>query len=256
MPLTDIAIRQAKPGTAPIKLSDGGGMYLLLNPNGARYWRFNYRIGGKAKTLSLGVYPEVPLKLARERRDKFRRQLFDGIDPSEQRKAEKVAISDTFEAIAREWLALQAKTDARSNRPALSKSTWDKALQIFERLIFPYIGSRPISAITVPGLLRMLKRIEERGHHEICHRAKQSCGQIFRYAIVTGRAERDLTSDLRGALAPVATRNFAAITEPAKVGELLRAIDGYGGHEITRIASGSTFEPGTTASAGTATADG
>jgi integrase len=99
----------------------------------------------------------------------------------------------TFETVAREWLALQAKTDARSNRSALSRSTWDKALQIFERLIFPYIGSRPISTITVPELLRMLKRIEERGHHETCHRAKQRCGQIFRYAIVTGRAERDLT---------------------------------------------------------------
>lgn len=144
MLLTDIAIRQAKPGTAPIKFSDGGGMYLLLNPNGARYWRFNYRIGGKAKTLSLGVYPEVPLKLARERRNKFRRQLFDGIDPSEQRKAEKVAISDTFEAIAREWLALQAKTDTRSNRPALSKSSIRAARR---RQIRPEVQSRQIVRI-------------------------------------------------------------------------------------------------------------
>jgi integrase len=236
MPLTDIEIRQTKPGATPIKLTDGAGMFLLLNPNGSRYWRFRYRINGREKTVSLGVYPEVTLKLARERREKFRRQLFDGIDSSQKRKEEKAAISDTFEAVAREWLTLQAKTDARSNRPALSKSTWDKALQVFERLIFPYIGSRPISAITVPELLRMLKRIEEREHHETCHRAKQRCGQIFSYAIVTGRAERDLTSDLRGAPAPVATRNFSAITEPAKVGELLRAIDGYGGHEITRIA--------------------
>lgn len=229
MPLTDIEIRQTRPGTAPLRLNDDSGMFLLLNPNGTRYWRFRYRINGKEKMVSLGVYPEVTLKLARERRDKYRRQIFDGIDPSEQRKAAKSAISDTFEAVAREWLALQSKTDTRKNRPALSKTTLEKALYIFEKLIFPYLGSRPIKAITVHELLRMLKRIEDRGHHETCHRAKQRCGQIFRYAIITGRAERDLTSDLRGALAPVATRNLAAVTEPAKVGELLRAIDGYSG---------------------------
>lgn len=236
MPLTDIAIKNAKPESKPIKLFDDRGMYLLLNPNGSRWWRIKYQVGGREKCLSLGVYPEVSLKLARERRDRIRRQLYDGIDPAEKRRADRAALGITFEGVAREWLALQSKRDVRYGTSAWAESTCTKALDMFERLLFPYLGSRPISKITVQELLRTLKRIEANGHRDTCHRAKQRCGQIFRYAIATGRADRDLTVDLRGALAPVMSRNLAAITEPARVGELLRAIDAYAGYPVTRLA--------------------
>lgn len=234
--LTDLAVRAAKPKAKPYKMSDGGGLYLLVTPTGSRWWRLKFRIDGKEKALSLGIYPEVPLTLARERRDEARKLLASDIDPSEKRKSEKNSRADTFESIAREWLALQAKPDAKNNRPALAKSTWDKALATFDNLIFPYVGSRQISKITVPELLKVLKRIESRGHHETCHRAKQRCGQVFRYAIATGRLERDITADLRGALAPVMHEHFSAITVPAEIGELLRAIEGYRGHPIVTLA--------------------
>jgi integrase len=236
MPLNDTAIRQAKPGSRPIKLFDGGGMFLLLSPSGSRWWRFKYRVDGSEKLLSLGVYPDVSLKLARERRDEARRLLATGVDPCAKRQAEKLSRADTFEAIAREWLALQAKPDARNKRPALAAATLDKAVWMFEKLMFPYLGARPISKITVPELLKVLRRIEVRGKHETCHRTKQRCGQVFRYAIATGRAERDITADLRGALAPIVSRNRAAITDPNRIGELLRAIDGYRGQRTTEFA--------------------
>jgi len=227
--LTDMAARSAKPGLKPFKLTDGGGLYLLVKPNGSRWWRFKYRIDGREKGLSLGVYPEVPLSLARERREEARRLVASGVDPSDKRKAERNARSDTLEAIAREWLAMQAKPDKKNKRAALAPAIWAKARWMLEKFVFPYLGSRPISKITAPELLKVLKRIEARGTHETCHRTKQRCGQIFRYAIATGRAERDVTADLRGALAPVVSRYFAAITEPARIGDLLRAIDGYRG---------------------------
>jgi len=227
--LTDMAARSAKPGLKPFKLTVGGGLYLLVKPNGSRWWRFKYRIDGREKGLSLGVYPEVPLSLARERREEARRLVASGVDPSDKRKAERNARSDTLEAIAREWLAMQAKPDKKNKRAALAPAIWAKARWMLEKFVFPYLGSRPISKITAPELLKVLKRIEARGTHETCHRTKQRCGQIFRYAIATGRAERDVTADLRGALAPVVSRYFAAITEPARIGDLLRAIDGYRG---------------------------
>jgi integrase len=181
---------------------------------------------GREKSLSLGIYPDVPLTLARDRREEARQLLAKGIDPGAKRQAEKVSRKDTFEAIALEWLALQEKK--------LGSATLKKAQWIFENLIFPKLGKRPISKITAPDLLGALRRIEARGAHETTHRAKQRCGQIFRYAIATGRAERDITADLRGALAPVVSKNRAALTDPAHVGELLRAIDGY--HGSPRIA--------------------
>ena len=234
--LTDTAIRAAKPREKLYKISDSGGMFLLVTPRGSRWWRLKYRVDGREKSLSLGVYPRVSLALARERREKAKDLIEAGIDPSEQRKAEKRSRSETFESVAREWLGLQAKKDAKHAQAALTKLTWDRALRMFETLIFPYIGRRPIAKIIVPELLQLLRKIEALGHHDTCHRAKQRCGQIFRYAIVTGRAERDLTSDLRGALAPVRTRSFAAITDPTRIGQLLRDIDAYRGHKATTFA--------------------
>ncbi|MGP0056492.1 MAG: tyrosine-type recombinase/integrase, partial [Steroidobacteraceae bacterium] len=228
MPLSETAIRQAKSASKPIKMFDGRGLFLLIKRNGARGWRFKYRIDGREKLLSFGVYPDVPLKLARDRREAARQQLAAGIDPGTKRKAEKVAQGDTLEAIACEWLALQ--------EPKLAPATFAKATWTLETLIFPGLGKRPIAKISAPDLLTVLRRIEIRGTYETAHRAKQRCGQVFRYAIATGRATHDITADLRGALAPVVTTNHAAITDPARVGELLRAIDGYRGSLVTSYA--------------------
>jgi integrase len=240
MPLTEMAIRQAKPAPRATKLFDGRGLFLLVQPTGSRYWRFKYRINGKEKLLALGVYPDVPLKLARERREEARRLMDSGIDPSAKRQAEKISRSDTFEAIAREWLALQERR--------LSPATYSKAQWTFETLLFPRLGDRPISAIKAPELLAALRKIEARGTYETAHRAKQRSGQIFRYAIATGRAEHDVSADLRGALAPVVTKNRAALTDPVQVGELLRAIEGYRGAPTTgyalKLASRTFVRPG------------
>jgi integrase len=197
-------------------------------PSGARWWRLKYRIGGREKLLSLGVFPDVSLKTARTKRDDARRLLASKGDPSAERRREKAGLRTTFESIAREWMALQARR--------LSRATLDKARWMFDTLIFPSIGAEPIGKVTSPMVLTMLRKIEGRGIHETVHRAKQRCGQIFRYAIATGRAERDVTADLRGALAPVVTKNHAAITDPARIGELLRAIDGYVGQPATATA--------------------
>lgn len=226
--LTETAIRAAKATEKPAKLFDGGGLYLLVNPQGSRLWRLKYRIHGKEKLLAIGSYPDVPLKRAREKRDEARRLLADGIDPAAQRKAEKVANTNTFEAVAREWLVLQQKK--------LSVTTYDKAVWTFETLLFPFIGSQPIRKLTSPDVLSALRRIEARGRHETAHRAKQRAGQVFRYAIVTGRAEYDPIASLRGALAPVVSTSRPAITEPAQIAQLLKAIDGYAGHVSTAYA--------------------
>jgi integrase len=240
MPLTETTIRHVKTAMRAIKLFDERGLFLLVQPTGSRCWRFKYRFNGKEKLLALGVYPDVPLKLARDRRDEARRLVADGIDPSAKRQAEKLSRSDTFEAIAREWLALQEHQ--------LSTATFKKAKWTFETLIFPRLGDRPIATIKAPDLLATLRKIEARGTYETTHRAKQRCGQVFRFAIATGRAERDISADLRGALAPVATKNRAALTDPARVAELLRAIDGYRGSPTTtyalKLASRTFVRPG------------
>lgn len=226
--LTEVAIRNAKPREKPYKLFDGEGLFLLVTTAGARHWRFKYRYAGREKLISLGSYPAIPLKLARERRLEARTLVAREIDPSAKRKAERDASSDTFKAIATEWLDLQRKKLSPST---LKKSTW-----VLERLLYPYIGTKPVAAITAPDILTALRRTEVRGKHETTHRAKQVAGVVFRYAIATGRAERDPTTDLRGALAPVVTTNRAAITQPARIGQLLRAIDGYEGQLTTEIA--------------------
>lgn len=234
MPLTDSAIRAAKPAAKPAKLRDGGGLYLLLKPDGARWWRLDYRrpVTGTRNTLSLGTYPGTGLKDARERRDAARKLLAAGIDPGEHRKATKkegrIAAANSFEAVAAEWLALQ--------RPKMASATYDKAVWTFDTLLNPWIGSRPIAEIDAPELLDVLRRIESRGANETAHRTKQRAGQVFRYAIVTGRAKADPTASLRGALASVVVKSRAAITEPAKIGDLLRAIDGYSASLTVRSA--------------------
>ncbi len=225
--LTETAIKAAKPQQTTYRLSDERALYLLVRSNGARWWRFDYyRPDGSRNTLSLGVYPDVSLKLARERRDEARRQLADGIDPGAKRQAEKIAQSDTFEAIAREWF------DKFS--PGWAKSHADKVIRRFERDIFPWLGSHPVSKISAADLLDCLRRIEARGVLETAHRALQNCGQVFRYAVATRRAERDPSADLRGALPPAQGGHFPTITDPEKIGALLRAIDGYQGSYVVR----------------------
>ncbi len=226
--LTHAALRSAKPTQKPYKLSDGGGLYLLVNPNGASWWRFKYQFENREKLLSLGVYPRVTLQQARTLRDEARKTLASGVDPSAKRQAEKSSTANTFEAVAREWLALQEKK--------LAPATYAKAVWTLETLVCPYIGGRPIAKLGATDVLKVLKRIEGRGIHETAHRTRQRCSQVFRYAVQTERAAHDVTADLRGALAPVVSEHHAAITEPARIGELLRAIDGYTGHTGTAYA--------------------
>jgi integrase len=226
--LTDSAIRGAKPREKPYKLSDGGGLYVLINPNGARWWRLKYRVEGREKLLSLGVYPDITLKDARERRDSARRLLVNGVDPSAKRRAEKSAQADTFEAIAREWFAKFSTGWAATHS--------EKVLRRLELYVFPWLGSRSIRSITAPDVLACLRRIEARGTLETAHRTHQHCGQVFRYAVATGRADRDPCADLRGALPPATKQHLASITDVAGVGELLRAIDGYAGTQLARCA--------------------
>jgi len=229
--LSAVRVRDAKPREKPYKLFDERGLFLLVVPSADQYrgrlWRFRYRVNGVEKLLALGSYPDVSLKRAREKRDEARRLLADGVDPNVQRKTERAASTETFEAIGREWLAHRAKTTAAI--------TQQKAIWLLEQ-IFSEIGSRPLREVAAPELLAALRKIEARGHHESAHRAKQKCGQVFRYAIATGRAERDISADLRGALVPVVSRNHAALTDPAEIGALLRAIDGYAGQPITAAA--------------------
>jgi len=230
MALSDTGIRKTRPTDKPQKLTDGAGLYLLLNPNGSRWWRLDYRFGGKRKTLSMGTYPDTGLADARAKRDEARGLLAAGIDPGEHRKATKIAGADraanSFAVVAEEWLAKQKMAPA-----TLAKARWT-----LDDLVFPWIGDRPIAEIDPPEMLRLLRRIEDRGAHETAHRTKQRCGQVFRYAIATHRATRDPTADLRGALTPAKATHRPAVTDPAKVGELLRAIEGYTGGLVVRCA--------------------
>lgn len=228
MRLTDVAIRQTKANDRIQKLFDGDGLYVLISPNGSRLWRLKYFFNGREKLISLGKYPEVSLKQARDRRDAARKLLATGADPSAQRQGERAAQSDTFEALAREWLQVQSHS--------LDERTFRKKLERFENFVFPYLGKEPITRIRAKEVLAVLKRIEARGKHETNHRVRSECGNVFRYAVATGRAERDPTVDLRGAIAAVTTRNRPAIVDPARIGQLMRAIDGYRGDLSTEFA--------------------
>jgi integrase len=225
MPLNDVAVKKAKPTDTPYKLADEKGLYLLVNPTGGKLWRFNYRFGGKQRTLALGAYPDVSLARAREKLMVSRKRLDDGIDPAEHKKATKTQhaerAANSFEAVARTWYAKHA--------PGWAPSHADKIIRRLERDVFPWLGGKPIADITPPEILATLRRIEARGVLETAHRAMQNIGQIFRYAVADGMAARDPSADLRGALPPAKGGNFASLTEPRAVGELLRAIDGFRG---------------------------
>lgn len=229
--LTAVAIKNAKAGDKPVRLFDGGGLYLELMPNGSRYWRMKYRHDGKEKRLAFGVFPEIALAVARQKRDEARAVLRDGIDPSTKRQTErrlsKLSNATVFEAIAQEWLQKQ--------RQKLAPVTYSKAEWLLG-MASSEVGRRPISEISAPEMLAVLRKIEATGRHETAYRVKQKASQVFRYAIATGRAERDPTVDLRGALSPVVSKPRAALTSPNDVAGLLRALYGYEGQPTTAAA--------------------
>jgi integrase len=232
MPLTDTRVRNAKPQAKAYKLSDGGGMYLLVTSDGARYWRLDYRFVGKRRTLALGVYPIMTLSAARTGRDEARRLLMQDIDPNAAKKARKraakVAGENTFGAIAREWIANQ--------RHRLAARYCALLLARLEADVFPHIGSRPIAEIDAPELLDVLRRVEKRGVIETARRLRQICGQVFRYAIASSRASHDPSADLRGALkSPGRTRGHKTMPLD-EVPTFLRALEGYDGDQRTRLA--------------------
>lgn len=231
--LTDNAIRRARPKDAPYRLRDGEGLALVIPPAGARWWRFDYRFAGKPRTISLGVYPTVTLSQARERRLQARRDVDAGVDPSAKRQREKhrarIAHQDgTFEAIGREWLEKQ--------RIVRAESTMTRNEGVLTRFAFPALGRLPIGQLEPPDLLAMLRPLEAREKHETAHRLRELCGAICRYAVATGRAVRDPTADLRGALTPVPTAHYGAVTSPEAIGALLRALDGYTGSRVVAYA--------------------
>ena len=232
MPLSDATVRTARAESSPYKVADNGGLYLLITPNGSKLWRLDYRFFGKRKTLALGSYPRRSLADARRARDEAKEKLERGIDPSETRRLEKLAITqaaaNTFEAIADEWIT-------KIKREGRAEITLDKAKWLVT-LLSKSVGHRPIAAITAPELLEALRKIEARGHYETARRARSMSGRIFRYAIATGRAERNPAADLEGALITPKVTHHAALIEPTAIGGLLRAIDGYTGSPIVREA--------------------
>lgn len=228
MALTDIQVKSAKPKEKDYKLTDGEGLFLLVASTGGKRWRFKYRFGGKEKLLALGIYPDVSLLEARVKRHEARNQLAHGIDPGGERKALKQAIQErqeivenSFEIVAREW---HGKFSVN-----WSPGHADTTIQRLERDVFPWLGAKPVSEVRPVDLLAILRRIEGRGALETAHRVRTICGQVLRYAVATGRAERDSAADLRGALPPVREKHHAAFTDPKEVAELLRAIEGFKG---------------------------
>lgn len=240
MPLSDTAIRKAKPGIHPVrghtskpyKLSDSGGLYLEVAPAGGKWWRLKYRIGGKEKRLSLGTYPEVSLAEARTRRDEARKLVAAGADPSARRKADKAeaehAAAHTFATVGAELLAMR--------EAKLAPGTAVRERRIFDKYLCPYIGPKPVAEVTAPELLAALRKLEGKGTIETAHRARVLASQVFRYAIQTGRAKRDVAADLRGALMQPEAGHFASVTEPAEVAPMLRAIYGYEGTPVVAAA--------------------
>lgn len=222
-PLTDIQVRNAKAKDKEYKLSDTGGLYLLVKPSGGKLWRMAYRFAGKQKALAFESYPSLSLADARQRRDGAKKLLANGVDPGEVKKAQKAAIvavtENAFEVVAREWHGKFIHT--------WSKVHADTLQERLERDIYPYLGSKDIAEIKPPELLAVLRRIESRGALDTAHRIRFMCGQIFRYAIATGRADRDPSADLKGALPPVKFGHRAAPTDPKDVAPLLRAIDDF-----------------------------
>lgn len=230
-PLSEMKVRTVKPAEKPQKLFDGGGLFLLVTPTGGKLWNLKYRFDGKEKKLALGAYPHVSLVEARQKREKAKALLAKGVDPRETRKAQKDAATqktDTFEVIAREWHTKFSSSWTENHA--------NKILRRLELYIFPWLGDQPIKSITAPELLTALRRIEAKGILETAHRAHQNCSQVFRYAVATGRAERDPSLDLRGAIPPAKAKHMATITDPKEIAALLHSIDGYKGSIVTRCA--------------------
>ena len=232
MSLTDTKIKQAKPRDKDYKLSDSKGLFLLVTKKGGKYWRLKYRFGRKEKSLSLGVYPDISLKKARIGCIKAKEQLRNNIDPSQAKKNEKLnhaqAGNKQLQSIALEWHEKQSKK--------WSEGYTDKVIRMLKRDLFPYIGNLCSDDITAPQLLAVFRRLEDRGATDSAHRLKQLVGQIMRYAVATGRAGRDITPDLKGALPTPVKKHFPAIIEPVKVGKLLNMIDSYQGTATVRAA--------------------
>lgn len=230
--LTDLKCKSTKPTRKTQRLFDGGGLYLEVAASGGKWWRLKYRIAGREKRISLGVYPEISLKDARANRDAARKHIDAGTDPSDVKKAQRViatrAADDSFEHVAREWVEKFQANWSEGHR--------DLILHRFELYVFPWHGQQAVSAVTAPALLATLRRIEERGAVETAHRVRSICSQVFRYAIATARGDRDPAGDLVGALAPSKPTHLAALTAPDDAAGLLRAIDGYVGGLVTRCA--------------------
>lgn len=223
--LNDAIIKNAKPRDKAFKLADGGGLFLIVETNGSKRWRWRYQFEGKEQMLSLGVYPDVTLKEARDKRDELKTQLKMCINPSEHRKAVKAAkdgtVANSFEVVAREWFS--------EHKTAWVSSHADKIIRRLERDVFPWLGNRQIAAITAPEVLEVVKRIKDRGVLETAHRALGNCGQVFRYGVQTGRCVRDVTFDLRGALPQPVVKHMPSFTEPKDIVRLIRSFDDFKG---------------------------
>ncbi|AYH05105.1 tyrosine-type recombinase/integrase [Pectobacterium parmentieri] len=232
MPLTDVKVRSAKPEDKAYKLTDGEGMHLMVHPNGSKYWRLQYRFAGKQKTLALGVYPEITLSEARQRRDEAKRQIATGTDPSEQKKVDKqlrqTLVDNTFKAIALEWREYK--------RPNWSKGYAEDLMEAFENDIFPDIGKRPIAEIKPLEMLTSLRKLEKRGVLDKLRKIRQACNQVFRYAIVTGRAENNPASELASALPPPKATHYPHLL-PDELPDFLRALSTYSGSKVTQLAT-------------------
>ena len=232
MALSDTKIRNTKPSGKPTKIYDTDGLFMIVTPVGGKWWRFKYRLDGKEKLISLGTYPEISLTDARQRRDDARKLVANGVDPStfkKEQKAAKVELTEnSFEFVAREWFAKFTREWSKVHTATVKER--------LERDVFPYIGNRNISDIKAPELLLVLRRIESRGALDTAHRTRNHCGQVFRYAIATGKADRDPSGDLLGALPPVKYGNRAAITDPKELAQLLRAVDNFKGSFVVKCA--------------------
>jgi len=230
-PLSEVRVRTTKPKEKEYKLFDGGGLFLMVTPSGGKLWHFKYRFDKKEKKLTFGPYPEISLADARQKREDARRYLAQGIDPGSVRKAQKqveTQSTETFEIIAREWHIKYTPTWAPGHAA--------KVIRNLERDLFPWIGSRPINEIKAPELLSTLRRIESRGALDTAHRVRTNASQVFRYAVATGRADRNPATDLIGALPPTIDKHLPSLTDPKEVAPLLRAMDGYQGSFVVQCA--------------------
>jgi integrase len=229
MGLSDAAARNAKPGKSVVKLSDGGGLQLWVMPTGSKLWRLAYRFAGKQKKLSIGSYDDIGLASARERREAAKALLAAGVDPGQQKKLDRLAVSasqaSTFEIIAAELLAKKRREGKASS--TIGKREW------LYGLAGEAFGKRPIAEISAPEILAVLRKVESKGHHETAHRMRSAIGEVFRYAIATARAAGDPTAALRGALTIPKVKHRAAVTDPQELGGLLRSIYGFNGHPLT-----------------------